>query len=161
MAEQVLAVLHNVKKTKMLGRWDTYNVAVTGQRCIFAKLTTDMLKQAAAQANEQGKAEGKGFMARWGEQLAASLTYGNRYLIMAPDDILKENPDNFSVDNEEIEAIKFQEKRGVEDKGAVVHRIFGEVTFKTKRGKTEYQMDGIPTDDIAALKRVLGDRVRG
>jgi hypothetical protein len=160
MTEQVLCVLHNVKKSKMLGRWDTYNVAVTSQRCIFAKLTAEMLKQAAADANKAGKEEGKGFFARWGDQLAASLTFGSRYLNMAPDDILKENPDNFSFAHEEIKAVKFREKHKLADKGSIIRRVYGEVTFDTTRGKTEYQMDGIPKDDIAAMKQVLGGKVQ-
>ncbi len=163
MSEQVRCVLHNIKKTKFLGRWDTYNVAVTEQRCIFAKLTNDMLKNAVTEASAQGKAEGKGFLARWGDQLQASLSYGNRYLSLAPDDILKENPDNFAVANEDVEAVCFREVRQKRpgQGGRVIQRVYGEVTFKTGKGKTEYALDTVPVDDIAALRKVLGDKVQG
>ncbi len=161
MSEHVVCVLHNVKKSKFLGRWDTFNVAVTGERCLFARLTSEMAKKAVEEANKQGKAEGKGFMARWGEQLQASLSYGNRYLGMAPDDILKENADNFALSNGDIERIEFREVRKKTDRGQSVRRVYGEVTFKTRSGKAAYELDGYPVDDIAALKTVFGDKVAG
>lgn len=119
-----------------------------------------MLKKAVSEANASGKAEGKEFLDRWGDQMKVSLTYGNRYLTMAPEDILKENPDNFSLVHEDINAVRFKEKRTAAQKGAVVKQISAEVAFETKNGKTEYDIDGYPTDDIDALKRVLGDKVR-
>ncbi len=161
MSEQVVCVLHNVKKSKFLGRFDTYNVAVTAERCIFARLTSEMLKRAAAEANAQGKSEGKGFMARWGDQLQASLSYGNGYVGAAPDEILKENPDNFAVPNGDIEAIEFREVKQKADRGQTIRRVFGEVPFKTRSGKAKYEMDAYPVDDIAALKTVLGNKVAG
>ena len=53
MSEQIKCVLHNIKKAKMFGQWDDYNVAVTDTRCIFAKLTGDLLKKAAAEAKTE------------------------------------------------------------------------------------------------------------
>lgn len=159
--EQVRCVLRNIKKPKMFGAPDTYNVAVTDSRCIFARLTADMLKKAAAEANRQGKEEGKGFLSRWGDQMAATLKYGDRYLAMAPEDILKEDRGNFAIDHRDIKSISFHEKRRVEDAGKIIRRIYGEVTFDTTRGRTTYQVDGMPVDEITAMRAVLGDKVRG
>lgn len=161
MPEQVRCVLHNIKKPRMFGAPDTYNVAATDSRCIFARLTNDMLKKAAAEANRKGKEEGKGFFSRWGDQMAATLKYGDRYLAMPPEEIMKENRDNFAVDHRDIKSISFREKHTIEDANKILRRIYGEVTFDTVRGKTTYQLDGMPVADIAAMRSVLGDRVRG
>lgn len=159
--EQVRCILRNIKKPKMFGAPDTYNVAVTDSRCIFARLTTEMLRRAAAEANRQGKEEGKGLLSRWGDQMAATLRYGDRYLAMLPEDILKENRENFAIDHRDIKDVSFREKRRVEDAGKIVRRIYGEVTFNTVRGRTTYQVDGMPVDEITAMRVVLGDKVRG
>jgi hypothetical protein len=161
MAEQVKCVLHNIKKSKMFGTPEAFNVAVTDSRCIFARLTADLLKKAAAEANEAGKAEGKGFLGRWGDQMAATMGYGNRYLNYTPDQVLQETKDNFAINFAEIKSIDFKEKRRVQDAGAVFHRIYGEVTFDTAQGKTTYLIDGMPVDDIAAMKTIIGGKVRG
>ncbi len=161
MAEQVKCVLHNIKKPKAFGTWDAFNVAVTESRCIFARLTTDLLKKAAAEVNEKGKEEGKGFLGRWGDQITATLFYGDRYLNAAPEAVLGETKDNFAIGFEEIKSISFKEKRRVQDAKSIIKRIYGEVTFDTSRGKMTYQIDGMPVDDIAAMKAVLGDKVRG
>ena len=54
------------RKMKSLGRYDSYAGVVTTERMIFAQLTADMLNQAAQQARDQAKAEGKGFFGQWG-----------------------------------------------------------------------------------------------
>jgi len=161
MSEQIKSVLHNIKKSKMFGQWDAYNVAVTDTRCIFAKLTGDLLKKAAADANQNGKEEGKVFLDRWGDQMSATLRYGDRYLTMSAGEVLEETGDNFSVDNASIKSITFKEKTRRMDTNSPIKRIYGEVTFDTGRGKTTYQIDGMPVDDIAALKAVLGDKIHG
>ena len=161
MPEQVKCVLHNIKKSKMFGSWDAFNVAVTDSRCIFAKLTADLLKKAAAEANEAGKAEGKGFLGRWGDQMSATMGYGNRYMNYTPDQVLQETKDNFAINFTDIKSIDFKEKRRIQDAGKIIHRIYGEVTFDTARGKMVYMIDGMPVDDIAAMKVVIGGKVRG
>lgn len=160
MPEQIKCVLHNIKKTKMFGMVDAYNVAVTDTSCIFAKLTGDLLKKAAAEANQKGKEDGKGFFGRWGDQMSATLRYGDRYLTMLADEVMKETPDNFVVDIADIETISFKEKQRVSGAKDAIRRIYGEVTFDTKHGKTTYQIDGMPVDDIAAMRAVIGDKVR-
>ncbi len=159
MPEQVRCILHNLKKPKSFGRWDLYNVAVTDERCIFALLTADMLKEATRLANEQGKVEGKGFFSRWGDQMKVSLFYGEKYRNIAPDDILRENSGNFTLANSDIKKVKFKQKHSIEDKDAILRRILGEITFETNKGKYSFESDGFPVNDIADMKQVLGDKV--
>jgi hypothetical protein len=161
MPEQVKCVLHNIKKTKMFGAGDAYNVAVTDSRCIFARLTADLLKKAALEANEKGKEEGKGFLGRWGDQIMATLTYGDRYLNMSADAVMQENKENFAINFTDIKGVSFKEKSRIKQPGQILVRIFGEVTFETNQGKNTYTIDSMPVDDIAAMKAVIGDKVRG
>ena len=161
MPEQVKCVLHNIKKSKMFGTPEAFNVAVTDSRCIFARLTPDLLKKAAAEANEAGKAEGKGFLGRLGDQMSATMGYGNRYLNYTPEQILQETKDNFAINFTDIKSIDFKEKRRVQDAENIIRRIYGEVTFDTAQGKTSYMIDGMPVDDIAAMKAVIGGKVHG
>ncbi len=161
MPEQVKCVLHNIKKAKTFGTPETYNVAVTESRCIFARLTADLLKKTAAEANEAGKSEGKGFLSRWGDQITATLQYGDRYLTWTAEAVMQENKDNFSIDFGDIKSIDFREKRRMQDANKIISRVYGEVTFDTARGKTTYQIDGMPVNDIAAIKAVIGGKVRG
>ncbi len=160
-AETVRCILHNIKKPKSFGRWDIYNVAFTRERCIFALLTSDMLKQAAKEANEQGKAEGKGFLSRWDDQIAITLAYADKYQNMAPDQILAETAGNFSIANTDIKKVKFRQTHSAQDRGAMVRRVMGEVTFESTRGKQSYNIDFYPTNEIATIKQALGNKVEG
>lgn len=161
MPEQVRCVLHNIGKSKMFGsRIVTYNVAVTDTRCIFAKLTDDMLKKATAEANQKGKQDGKGFLSRVGDWMAVTKTYGDRYLGMPADDVIKETRDNFAIAITDIKAIIFKVTREEEIVGELIKRIDGEVTFDTVHGKTTYKMSGIPVKDIAAMREIMGQKVR-
>ena len=160
MEEKVSFILYNIKKSKSLGRWDTYNVAVTERRCIFAKLTADMLKKAASAANAEGKAEGKGFLSRWSDQMQVSLSYGDRYLNMAPEDVLRENPENFALDNSEIVAVKFRQKHQKAEKKGMIERVSGEVTFESKGSKFTCAMDSYPSKDIEQMRQILGSKVQ-
>ena len=67
------------KKPKSLGRWDTFTGVVTGQRLIFAQMTSEMLKAAAQQSRDQAKAEGKGFFGQWADQLKGTFGYAKKY----------------------------------------------------------------------------------
>jgi hypothetical protein len=161
MSERVLCVLHNIKKAKTFGTPEAYNVAVTDYRCVFAKLTTELLKKAIAEAAAQSQAEGKGFLARWGDQITATLFYGDRYLGWPGEAVLQECPGNFAIDFTNIKSISFREKTRFRHPDQIITRIYGEVTFDTLQGKTTYQLDSMPLDDIAAMRGVLGNIVHG
>ncbi len=79
------------RRMKSLGRWDTYTGVVTNQRLIFAQMTNEMIKAAAQQSRDQAKAEGKGFLGQWGDQLKATWLYSQKYLTMPPQTICR-NP---------------------------------------------------------------------
>ena len=57
MIEKLVGVVPLVRKQKSFGRMDTYTLILTDSRMVFAQLTNDMMKQAAAEAQRKGKAD--------------------------------------------------------------------------------------------------------
>jgi hypothetical protein len=161
MSERVLCVLHNIKTAKAFSTPEAYNVAVTNYRCIFAKFTAELLKKALAETAAQAQAEGKGFFARWGDQLSVTLFYGDRYLGWPGEAVLAECPGNFAIEFTQIRSVSFREKRRYHEPNQIIIRVYGEVTFDTAFGKYTYQMDSMPLDDIASMRGVMGNIVRG
>jgi len=143
------------RKTKALGRYDSYTCVVTSQRMIFAQMTNEIVTQSSQAARDQAKSQGKGFWGQWGEQLKSSFTFSQRYLSMHPSAILAETPGNFAIDNNAISEIKLKEER---DKGGIYVRQM-EVDINTPMGKYEFKMDK-SEDFINLLKQVYGQRVK-
>jgi hypothetical protein len=159
MEEKVQCVIHNANKSRIVGRGEPCNIVVTNQRLIFARLTPEMLKQANAEANRKGREEGKSFFQRLGDRWQVSLFFGDRYLTMKPEDIMSQDPGNFTMGNEEIESVAFKTDRKITDSCSPIRRVFGSVTFESKGDKHEYDLDGMPEDDISGLRKVMGDKV--
>ncbi len=143
------------RRMKSMGRYDSYTGVVTTQRMIFAQLTADMLNQAAKQARDQAKAEGKGFFGQWGDQLRGTFGYTNRYLTIPPQTILAETAGNFAIYNSTISEIKVHLKGQHQNDGP---REF-EAEIQCSSGNYKYRMaENSEFTDI--LKRVYGERVK-
>jgi hypothetical protein len=143
------------RKPKSLGRYDSYTAVLTNQRLIIARLTDQMIVEAANQARAQAKADGKGFFGQWGDQLKSTFGYSRKYLTMTPEAILAETPGNFALFNNAISQIdikrKFNQNENAMDMPKVeVHSTSGEFEY-------EIQED---SDYIKLLKQVYGDRVK-
>jgi hypothetical protein len=159
MSEQIQAVIPQVRKPKSFGRSDTYTLVLTESRMIFAELTSDMLKEITMEAQRKGKEEGKGFFARWGDQLKASMNYAERYWKMTPDEALHENAKNFSLANSTVKKIKVSTKdssSGPDDPG----RSYTELKIESSNGKYEFKCDGHAGPVKEALRKVSGDTVK-
>jgi hypothetical protein len=153
--EPVLGVLL-LRKPKSFGRYDTFTGVLTDKRLIFAQMTSDMLKDAAMQARNQAKAEGKGFFGQWGDQLKASFGFTQRYLSMPPSTALNETPGNFYVDHAGVRELKLKLKNL--QQGNMENHEF-ELEFQSTSGKFEFRMDD-NNDYVKLLKQVYGDRVK-
>lgn len=153
-AEPVLCVLM-LRKTKSLGRYDSFSGVLTGQRLIFAQMTGDMIKAAVKQAREQAKAEGKGFFGQWADQLKASASYAQRYYSMDASAALSETQGNFAIQNNSVSEIKLKLK---DSKNQANSREF-EMEIKSSSGKYKFRMDE-NGDYVKMLKQVYGDRVK-
>jgi hypothetical protein len=154
-SEAVLGVLL-LRKPKSFGRYDSFTGVVTGKRMIFAQMTNDMIKDAAMQARNQAKAEGKGFWGQWGDQLKASFGYTQRYLTMPPSAALAETSGNFDVDNAGVREVKLKRKDVLQ--GNTESHEF-ELEIQAAAGKFEFRMDE-NNDYVKLLKQVYGERVK-
>jgi hypothetical protein len=159
MSERIAAVIPLVRKPKSFGRSDTYTLVATESRMVFAEMTTDMMKQAVAEAQRKGKEEGKGFFARWGDQLKACMTFSDRYWDMTPDEALLENPKNYAIQNGAVKKISVKAKNdsnGPDEVG----RSYTELKIESGAGKFEYKVDGHDRAIRDALRGVFGDVVK-
>ena len=153
-SEQILGTII-LKMPKSFGRWDSYTGVVTSQRLIFAQITTEIMKNAAHQASDKAKAEGKGFFGQWGDQLKSTYSYAARYFSMPPQAILAETPGNFELSNNMIIEIKVNQKLARKDQQFYEF----EVQISSTAGKYEYAMNQ-NNDYINLLKQVYGERVK-
>ena len=142
------------RKSKSLGRWDTYTGVVTSQRLIFAKMTSEMLKVAVQQSRDQAKAEGKGFFGQWSDQLKSTFGYSKKYLTMPAQAVLGETPGNFALNNNSISEIKVKADH---DQEGETRDLKVEIHSTTR--KFEYHMDE-NNDFTNLLMQVYGDRVK-
>ncbi len=115
--EQVLAVIPGVSRKKgLLGfKRDTYTLVITDKRLIFALVNKGVLnrqKQDMAELRQKNKAEGKGFLASWGESVATGMSWYNRYLAMDPEEIIRESEGNFFLLRQDILSLKIKEYLG-------------------------------------------------
>jgi len=155
--EQTIGVIPHAKKMKSLGRYDSFALVVTTQRMIVAQLTSEMLTDAANDAREKAKSEGKGFFSSWGAQLKAGFTYSGKYLEMPPDKIIAETPGNFAIENSAISQIKVDLKK--EKTGSNSAQRDFELNIQTPSGTYTYRVDD--NDDYTKLlKQVYGERVK-
>jgi hypothetical protein len=131
---------------------------VTDRRCIFARLAPDLLKNAARDANLQAKADGKGFLARWGSQLEASRQYHLRYREMAADRILAESEGNFAVELSALSAVEVRQVSRSLRQGDKTRAVPAwQVTFTSGGGSRRFDMDD---DPAPLLRQALGGLVR-
>ncbi len=105
-SEPIVGLIPTVEIKKGLFKSETYHLVLTQQRLVFARLTSEMLKEAAAQAKAEAKEEGKGFFGQWGAVISSNSAIAERYLQMPVEAILAENPENFSIPLAEIKKAK-------------------------------------------------------
>ncbi len=144
--ERIISIVPNLKKPKSFGRWDTYNLIVTDKRCVFALLTADMLNKSIQEANEQGKAQGKGFMDRWGDQMSATMGYWRRYESMDPEAVLRENRENFSFDRSSVKKAYVEHRRRGNQMNSPPYY---EVIIETRGGNYKYESDTDPGPEVS------------
>jgi len=159
MAEKMLGLIPVLKKPKSFGRWDNYALIITDQRAIFAQITGNMVKEAAAEAQRNGKEEGKGFLSRWADQLKATMAYSERYWNIPPNDAFNENPGNFAIPNQDIKQIKIKQK-SQSSWGQEIDQTVTEIRIESTGKKENYNIDVYSQDMVNMLKGIFGDRVK-
>jgi hypothetical protein len=158
-ASRTIGILPQVRKMKMMGLYDTYTIVFTDGQAIFALLSSNVLKDMAMQAQAQGKAEGKGFLGRMGDQVSSSGNVGMRYSAMTPEQIIAESPGNFAIDYNSVGSVKL--KKGFEggDENSIGME-YTEVEFETGGGKYKYRLAQKINDAAQLLSQFYPGKIK-
>jgi hypothetical protein len=109
MEETAVGYIPNVKIKQGFFKNPAYTLVVTNKRIIAARITSEIMKENAKQASEESKAKGEGFVKRALSTAASGFNIHRRYESMMPDDIVKENADNFFIPLEAVTKIKLKQ----------------------------------------------------
>lgn len=152
----IVSVIGPLRKPKLMGfANDSFTLIVTQDQSIFAKLTSEIMKKVVEDARQQAEQEGKGFFGQWGSQISGGMNYTQRYLSMAPEEIMKENPANFFIPNSSIDSVKVRYREtGDEDSTS---RSEWTVTIEAHSQKLNFKYGNDPKNE---LKRAYGELVR-
>ncbi|WP_407354716.1 hypothetical protein [Methanolobus sp. WCC5] len=157
MEDEIIGIVPNMKKSKMLGlSYDTFTLVATPDATIFAKVTSDIMKQVVQESRDQAKAEGKGFFGQWGAQIKGSFRYAERYAGMSAQAVLAESPANFAIPNAGISSIKVKKKTTYDDDNSSSSNSW-EVTIQSDSGKMKLKTD---FDPKGHLQKIYGNRVK-
>jgi hypothetical protein len=154
--EQVLGVIA-LTKPKSLGRCDRFTAVVTSRRFIVAQLTNKMVADAAMQARDEAKAEGKGFFGQWANQLKGSSSFTQKYLTMNPDAAIAETQGNFAIDHAAVNEVKLNLKNLGNEDEASQHEF--ELNIYSTQGQHQYRM-AENNDYVNLLKQAYGEKVK-
>jgi len=104
-AETISVIIPDLQLSRPSGKRDSYYLVVTGRRSIFAKITDSVMQKAAQMHREKNPDQGKGFFSRWKAQIAGPNIYLERYKILTPEQALADSPENFVLDNSQIQMV--------------------------------------------------------
>lgn len=107
-AEVVLKVLPILQRRKGLFGSQSFAVVLTSHRLIFALVTSQMLQEAAKDARQQAREQGKGFFEQWAAMTTSGWHFSQRYLGMAPATILAEHGENFYFLHNQIQQVRLK-----------------------------------------------------
>jgi hypothetical protein len=151
--ENIVTIIGPLNKPKLMGfANDSFTLIVTKDQSIFAKLTSEIMKKVAEEAKQQAKKDGKGFFGQWGSQIAGGMNYSQRYLSMEPEEILKENPANFSIPNSVINLIEVKYRDNSDDDGA--GRSEWTISIHARSQKLSFRCNSDPKGE---LKKAYGE----
>ena len=153
-AEPVIGVIPYVEERKGMFRTTNYNLVFTPQRMVLATVTSRMLQDAARQAAEESKREGKGFFGRMAATMGSSSSLWQRYLTMPVEDILAEHPDNSFLPLSHIRRVRIKQEIDEDDS-------IDKLILETTSGKRTFTLKGMDGREAKKfLHDILGDIVR-
>ncbi len=153
--EKVVGIIPNTN-AGFLGQ-KAYNLVVTNNRLIVAALTNEMRKEEVKKAREQSKANGEGFLKSWANTMSSSRNIHEKYYSMPVENILNQNPNNYSIQVNEVKKIRIKNYMNFsEDK-----RRPNEIKIKWNSGKETFKFTSTtPNDAKTILKKTFGNLVK-
>ncbi len=148
--ERAICVVGKVSLKTGVFSSDLYHMVITEKRLIFARQTKEMQTADAQRAREKAKQQGKNLLGQIGAQISTGS--GEKYLVMAPDLILSENPQNFAIPLDEVIRINTYHA-GFDDNSPDTMEVI------TPLGNWKFQIANYYKVQ-QQLKEVLGSKVR-
>jgi hypothetical protein len=145
--ERLTGIIPAVSRKKGLFSVEGFNVIVTEKRIIFAAMTNEMVK---AEAAKQGQ---KGFFAGMLGAATVGYTFYKRYLDMAPEAALRENPQNFAIELGRIRKIKLEMGSHIRDKSRNIDR-YEQSKLEIETTGDKYRFD-VPHDFHGTAQDVI------
>jgi hypothetical protein len=153
--EAVMGILPILQRRKGLFGAESFAVVLTNHRLIFAMVTSQMLQDAAAEAKQQARQQGKGFLSQWGAVMSSGFRFAQRYLQMQPNAILAEHGENFYFLHDQVQQVRLKDSDPDEPNDRE------QVEFHTTGGKHRFIITYGSLKDIReALKPLYGKRIR-
>ncbi len=154
-SEEIVGIIPNTH-AGFLGQ-KAYNLIVTNQRLIVAELTSDMLKNEAKKAREESKEQGEGFLKRMAKTMTSGTSYYQKYFDMPVENILNENPNNYSISVNDIKKIRIKIGMMYEDG----KNNPNEIRIKWNNGKETFRFSNIGAGEAKKiLKKTFGNLVK-
>ncbi len=115
-----------------------YSMIITDQRIIIAKFSNKRYKEELNKHNKELKDQGVGTLGRMKESMGYTHTFVQRYFQMQPDEILNEDSENFSLNPQQINKIKFKRGQTYSDADSQYTKP-NEIIIKHSNGKTTFK----------------------
>jgi hypothetical protein len=120
--EPVIGIIRGLAQQKGFSARQ-YNLVVTQQGLVFARLTDQMLKAAVSQAKQEAKGQGRGVFGQLGAMARANAKLCERYYNMPVDMIIQETPDNFVIYPQQIKRVRVQIANAFDESNNTIDRL--------------------------------------
>ena len=151
----VMALPVGAQRSGFLGmKADGFILVLTNARILFAKQTSELMKENARVAKETAKQSGKGFFGQWSATMGSAGS--QRYLQMHPQQILNETAGNYFILNQQIRSVRLKESYDPDTVKSEVKLILESVNGKIELIYTQASKKELKQ----ALQQTLGNLVR-
>ena len=148
--EKVLLVAPSTLK-KSIFKTETWTVIVTNKRLLFAKYSQEVFNKEVKERREEAKAEGRNKLGQFFAQASASFTWYTRYNNLPPDEVLKENPENYYLSPQDVINYQLLKGKVYRDSDDITKQDPHQLVINSNRGKFVFTT----TSDYGKLQDAL------
>lgn len=162
-AEPIVGVITLQRRAGFMGMSaETFNMIVTPFRLAFVAVSNDTMKEAVTAARDQARAQGKGFFAQMGAQMAWLEVLYARYKTAPVDVTLAQNPGSFVLLNQEVRAIRLKDPALIRlGPSTGQQNTRSEITIETAGDKHKFELVTMKAREARdILERTLGGVIR-
>lgn len=153
--EEVVGIIPNTH-AGFLGQ-KAYNLIVTNHRLIVAELTKDMVKEEVKKVTTESKEQGDGILKRMAKTMTSGVNIYQKYYSMPVENILNENPGNYSIAANDVKKIRVKIGMMYDDG----RNNPDEIRIKWTKGKDSFKFSSVGAGEAKnILKKTFGDLVK-